>query len=181
MFISMLGHRCPIVVKGLIVEYFDIVQYFQFIDTVNPLFYYFNCQCIANYSDTYILVLFVHYLLNFYAGFSVCIQHFLFLVYFPTQPCFCYVYTVTFSILEDIADESAFILFLLEHASAVANHDCRILFTLRVLIWINVISSLCVVVSWFAVFVRFFLCRIRLRIDRKVLLGESPCVQVAVY
>ena len=33
----------------------------------------------------------------------------------------------------------------------------RILFTLRVFIWIDLISSLFVVVSWFAVFVRFFM------------------------
>ena len=83
-------------------------------------------------------------------------------------------------ISQDVTDEFAFILLFGEQDSGVASYDAyKMLFPLRVFIWINLISSLFVVVSWFAMF--DFVMRVQLRVDRKILRWESPCICIAVY
>ena len=66
-------------------------------------------------------------------------------------------------------------LFLRDQASTVANYDVyEMLFILRVFIWINFVSSLCVVIS--RVFFSIFLWQVRLQVDEKNLMWESSCV-----
>ena len=68
-------------------------------------------------------------------------------------------------------------LFFRDQASTVANYDVyEMLFILRVFIWINFVSSLCVVISRFTVFFSIFLWQVRLQVDEKNLMWESSCV-----
>ena len=93
--------------------------------------------------------------------------------FFPMRKCCSF-------ISRDVTDESAFILLFGEQDSGVASYDAyTMLFPLKVFVWINLISSLFVVVSWFAMF--DFVIRVQLRVDRKILRWESPCICIAVY
>lgn len=88
---------------------------------------------------------------------SLSAQYFLFLVHFPAWPCFCYVYVLSCHFRRYCRWMCTF-LFLRDQASTVANYDVyEMLFILRVFIWINFVSSLCVVISRFTVFFFDFL------------------------
>ena len=66
------------------------------------------------------------------------------------------------------------ILFFPDQTCTVANYDVyKMLFVLWVFVWINFVSSLCVVITPFTIIFLIFLLPLWLRVDEKILLWQS--------